>query len=459
MSVLRHSGTLTRVPQPKEFAEAEGFQIPWRRPETQRVRWNFLTWSFFLAQILAAQQFLVRSANAAQENESTNAASYKNDPNANLASDHLLASSASQSGAADDLEREAATFDVRGYAAGVVGLSQHTQADTSPLPGGKAGNNVTPASEPDAGTSLPSGAGGSESPPALSDAEQGGPSSFEPIPADPGTLVPGLDPLPDEIDLSDLFDTDVLGNLLDNLPGLDDVLSLDVTDWLLTEMHDAGNTVSQVLDTTLDQLTGLQLVESTWGTLDLLTESIDDALSYATGLQLVRDASGLLGETLDFGQVDGLTQLAGESLDTTLGTISGNSVVTSAIQDGESLAWSVAESVNTISNPLELTPLQHTGDLSSGGVVALVNPVQSSQLDDLFTGGRYSDYNLALQSDPVGEFANTFDSSSVVNAAASLTEALADIHPDNLLALDAHDALLANQANTLGELGERDHLI
>ena len=72
-----------------------------------------------------------------------------------------------------------------------------------------------------------------------------------------------------------------------------------------------------------------------------------------------------------------------------------------------------------------LEPLQEVGAVSSGDVIAFSGGTTSNLADDLFTGGRYTDYGLALHTDGspgVGNVINSLDSDIVDEGPSSLLD-------------------------------------
>ncbi|HEU4956740.1 MAG TPA: hypothetical protein VFT40_03835 [Sphingomicrobium sp.] len=177
-----------------------------------------------------------------------------------------------------------------------------------------------------------------------------------------------------------------------------------------------GETVSDLLDTTLD--TGLHLVETVGG---LLIDTVDDTLGQITGLvgnagELTAVVGDLLGSSLNaaFSATDFLVPQAVGSVVSSVGTLAptatdlgllgdighlpADGTVSQVVHAASSL---VAPALNIVSDVPEIAPLAHDQNVSSGGTISFPDLTSANvlQVDDLFAGGRYTDYGLAVQSD------------------------------------------------------------
>jgi len=317
--------------------------------------WSFLTWSFFLSQLLAAQQLIGAAANAA---EAADEAQTSSDPSAT----HAL------------IRQATGSMLETGPAAEEAGPAQE--------PGTLASDLASPASHLLPGTGLPhelelsleasgnvsQGGTGFE---ALSDVTQlaaAEPAAGPGLPGVPPTAVdpsggdPVIPPVPDPV-----------------LPPAPDVIE-DVVDNLDPVME---GVVSPLLDTVGELL----------GTLDPVLASVTEP---------VLDIVGELTETLDpiIDQVVApVIEIAGDLLPTleTVGEPIAAPLLASIGGLGEDTG-PIGSLIGLASDSLE-GALDTEEILASGGSVLLEElPVISDiSLDDLFSGGGYTDYGLELQ--------------------------------------------------------------
>jgi hypothetical protein len=178
-----------------------------------------------------------------------------------------------------------------------------------------------------------------------------------------------------------------------------------------------GGTVSLLLDTTLDQLTGLHLVETVGGLLD----TVDDTLSQITGLvgnagELTAVVGGVasslgtlvstVGDLSLLGDVGHLSAVgtASQVVHTASSLVEDAGNILNGLPGGLTDALSTsgmgAPALDIVSDASEIAPLAHGQDVSSGGTISFpdLTGVNVLQVDDLFAGGRYTDYGLAVQS-------------------------------------------------------------
>jgi hypothetical protein len=153
-------------------------------------------------------------------------------------------------------------------------------------------------------------------------------------------------------------------------------------------------------------------------------------------MQLVEDASSALGNTLN--------ALAGQSAD----ALNTSNMGTPAL--------------NIVSDVPELASLGHNQDVSSGGTIAFPDLTSANvhQLDDLFTGGRYTDYGLTLQSDVnsgVTAIADALNNDADGSTSSSPIDPPTDSQ-GSALAPGAQDVDVSsvNLPSTIEELGVRD---
>jgi hypothetical protein len=118
--------------------------------------------------------------------------------------------------------------------------------------------------------------------------------------------------------------------------------------------------------------------------------------------------------------------------------------------------------LDIVSDPSEIAPLAHDQDVSSGGTIAFPDLTNTNVLhvDELFAGGRYTDYGLAVQSegnsgattivDPLGGDADTSTVNSPIDSPTDSHEpALSPGVPDV-------NASSVSVPSIIEELGVRD---
>jgi hypothetical protein len=349
--------------------------------ERRRGSWSFLTWSFFLAQSIAAEKFFGSGARAA-ENDDAGAKG-----------------SNGQSQTPSDETAAAAAWGPGGQDAGDGRIDAHTPlngAQGLPSPGvsqaasdySEAGSTGSPnASESD---SSGGGGGGSSSDSgqplsALADSEPLGDSStIPPASESPGSAPDDVVPPPAVIDAG-----------IDIGPDLDTGLDLELN---LDPVADAG--------------LGLELG---------LGDGADLGLDLGLGSPL---ADGLALETEASLDVDLLGGDPSLDLDLEVGATSPllNGSIDQVTQDAIPGEFVTSVVSNTTSG---LEPLQEVGAVSSGDVIAFSGGTTSNLTDDLFTSGRYTDYGLALHTaggPGVGNVTNSLDSDIVDEGPSSLID-------------------------------------
>jgi hypothetical protein len=354
----------SRAERPGENA-IEGLGSQPKQDERQRGRWNFLTWSFFLAEVAAGAQFFATAAGAAQNADSAGRSKAHAEAT-DAIYDGVLGNLGSVVAATEDGSGAASSRTEAHSAEAGLNLLSLQQGDES----GKSLSN-TEAGGFAGALSSGSGTSGTGSSGGLQ-ADSGGspPISNEPP---PGALPP-VSPDPPSGGLPPISGDPPSGGLppiSDNPSGVLPPISV-------------GGTVSLQLDIILDQLTGLHLVETVGG---LLGDTLDDTLGQITGLvgnagELVGD---LLGSSLNaaFSATDLVPQAVG-SVVSSVGTLG-----------------VVAPALDILSDAPEIAPLAHDQDVSSGGTISFpdLTSIKVLQVDDLFAGGRYTDYGLAVQSE------------------------------------------------------------
>ncbi len=477
----------SRAEKPSEVGAPEGLAGRPRRAERQRGRWNFLTWSFFLAEVAAGAQFLGTGAKA----QGDDAAHAKGHGEATDAiHDGVLASLGSVTAATEEGgSGPAASRAEAPSSLAELNLLSLQQGDEAGGPLGNTGDvGFGGASSSGSGSSGTGSNGGQQ-------ADSGGPPPVSDEPPT-GVLPPISDgpPLGVWPPISDSPPSGASPPILDNpVTGLLPPISIGVT-------------VSNLLDTTLDQLTGLHLVETVGG---LLGNTVEDTLSQITGLvgnagELTAVVGGLLDSSLNvaFSATESLIPQAAGSVVSSVGALassvtdlglfgdsghlssdgtvsqivySASSVVEDAgnilnaqpgnLMDVLKASAMVSPALNIVLDAPEITPLSHDQAVSSGGTIAFPDLASATVLhvDELFAGGRYTDYGLAVQSegnsgataivDPLGGDADTSTLSSPIDSPSESHEsALSPGVPDV-------NASSLNLPNIIDELGVRDHSI
>jgi hypothetical protein len=447
------SCTITLQPRAERASEVgaggEGLAGQQKQPERQRGRWNFLTWSFFLAEVATGAQLLTTGAKA-QENADPKFSTTHGE--ANAIHDGVSGNLGSAAMSADDGATAAPTGQIKASVAeGALSLLdlQH---------GGEPGEFIGEAGEGGAGAAGSGSSGGGSG--SGSQADSGGPPSGSDDPP-PGELPPIADgPPPGNFDPpSGSFWPPTSDS--DPLPGAPN--GDDPSSGLLPPIS-VGGTVSLLLETSLDQLTGV--VDTT---LDQLTGVLDHTLDHLAKLPVVEAIGGFIGETVDgtLGQLTGLvgtvgemTAVIGSGVDSSLNDLSaatGNtlSTLTGDLTDALNNSNLVAPALTIVPDLLEIAPLEQGQDISTGGTFSFPDATSATvlQIDDLFTGGRYTDYGLAVQ---------TTDTAGATAIVSPLSGDLADIITLNVpldSPADGHESAshVALPSN-IDELGVRDLL-
>lgn len=313
-------------------------------PHKERALWNFLTWSFFIAQVLAAEQFIGAQAKAADALDLKAA-----DPNAATAVPPIetLASDSTAAAAADDSRSN-------------PGISALDDMFAQPLKLGQFDGSVI---DLDA-MALERAESSSQS------IVVAGYGTAGPETSAPGALVPDA-----HINVG---------------TGLLDLLD-DTTGPLL-------NTVEDIV-TSLTGLVGV-ITDPLLGTVGNLVQSLDD---------VVHD---VIAPVTDL--VDNLTQPLDDVLSLPVKLLDGSASPVVALLDLTDDVAGLAQDV-----------------LASAGHLAF--PVlELAALDDLFSNGRYTDYNIALQSNlPASATASANSDSPPSNPVADMVDKAVDVvaHP------------------------------
>jgi len=340
--------------------------------------WNFMTWAFFISQVVAGDQFIGAAAAAATDGDpqarkgdgpddvtknpglgqltSGSRTNAGEEPAAAAGQSHASDANAAPDGS-DGLSNYADLPELNGFGRAPAeqsgaGAVQQAAFEESASNGPVSGGGSTPADNP----SLPDGGGHGP----LPDIDLG------PI-VNPGVLLPGIgggvsDVIDGLVDNAVLPLTYTVADLVETLTGtIDGVLQP-----LTGVVDDLVGSVDGLLDNAVAPLTGAldTIVE---GTVSPLLEGLGEVTAPLTGT--IDDVAETLGSTIGAaapaltGLVDGLTGgLSGQGAD-----------------NGGPLQDAVASAGEIVFKTLPVA-----GDLG---------------LDSLFSEGGYTDYNLALRSD------------------------------------------------------------
>jgi hypothetical protein len=407
-----------------------------RRPERQRGLWNFLTWSFFLAQVMAANGLIATGAQAGQTDDGM--AHHDADSSGNVDLNALAAQAdidSSNTGAAGKTLATILTEQQNGEAGKLIGDITALPAEAGGVseaqgPAGSSGANVLLASASE---------GSNEA------------STADNLPTTEGVVLPpgvGIDldlgPGPDlglDIGLGPLGGIGLdlgLGNGLGidldaRLAGIDLGVDLGLAQGLNLALNLDLGAADLGLDLGLDD--GINLAA------DLGNLGLDLGLDFGNGIALNLGVAGLdLGLELP-SPVAGL--LGGSN-----GTL-GQQLASSPVLDSL---------LSTATGPLiDLTQgLGGSSDVvGSGGLVTFASSLlDGAQPDDLFTGGRYTDYNLALNSPSASPAGGTLETASDV--AGDLISTIDTLTaPDGSGGSDQNVASLVGLPSAIEELGLR----
>ena len=281
---------------PTEIADIRRRGIQFKRPERQQGVWSFLTWSFFLAEVMAGAQFLTSgSAKASQDgNDAAHRTSHSGSSDDGTSGNPDPAYASADDGASRATAQTEAQAALGGGVVNDVGhAAQHGASD--PVSGAAVdGAHGGASSSSDGDASAQQGSSTSEG--ALqSDSEACGQTwggcshdwfCLQPD-ATPGSA--GGSQLPE---INPNFGFGILP-IVDAATGLGESLA--------NHVHGPAAAVSQVVDTTLEHLTEPNLHEAVTGLTTNLGDVATSTLSQVTGLQLgglTGDLSGLVGDTL-----------------------------------------------------------------------------------------------------------------------------------------------------------------
>jgi len=355
--------------------------------------WNFLTWAFFISQTLGGDQFIGAAAAATAEGDPQGR---KSDGSDDVTKNSGLGH---PTGTRTDAGEEAP---------GAVGQSHATNSN-DPADGPDSLSKYADLPELSAVGRAPAeqSSAGAVQQAAYEEFAANGPDGGGSTLADnlPRPGASGHGPLPG-IDVGPIFDP---GGLL---PGIGDGVS-DVIDTLV------DNAVLPLTDTIAD------LVQTLAGTVDDLVGSIDGLLDNAVApltdaLDTIVEGtvSPLLANVDDLAESlgDGLGEVAAPLTATidevveTLGSSVGAAPALTGLVGG--LTGGLADQGDDNGRPLQ------DAVASSGQIVFKALPVVGDPgLDSLFSGGGYTDYNLALRADA----ADSASSQSLAGASGSST--------------------------------------
>ena len=342
-----------------------------RLEQPPRVRRNFLTWAFFLAQVSAAELLLTGAAKAQDDELSENATNRPEAPSGPLPDDALQRT-------IDVAEAQLVAPPSSSMVGSQVTPHLDAQAQDHLLPLGTLANQHTlPAGgTAGAGSSSRIGSGGI--------AENSLPTLLPEIGGGAQTAAPP------EIDVH---------------IGLPPLLGFD--------LHlDTGGLISGV---------GLDLGNLLVGPLETVTNLVDSLVGDLVsdlGNLLNNDVLGL-GELLESGPLN-LSELTGLTLTTGIaGLLQGGEAGSDA--GNGAAANTPLISLSTPDGELSAPGLLSTGMINFAAITATV------QLDELFAGGQHTDYNIALRNGP--ETGAEDASPSQPEIAGILPEALANEAP------------------------------
>ena len=336
---------------PTEIADIRGRGIQFKRPDRQQGIWSFLTWSFFLAEVMAGAQFLTSgSAKASQDgNDAAHRTSHSGSSDDGASGNPDPAFASSDDGASRATLQSEAQAALGGGVVNDVGHSAHRGASDPASGAAVDGAHGGASSSSDAGASAQ---GSSTSEGALQSGSEacgqtwGGCSHdwycLQPE-ATPGS--PGGSQLPE---INPGFGFGILP-IIDTATGLGQNLA--------DHVHGSAAAVSQLVDTTLEHLTGPNLHEAVTGLTTNLGDVATSTLSQVTGLQLgglTGDLSGLVGDTLS--QITGLH----------LGAVTGEATafIDGSLDPGLSVTLGAADSL-----------IAQVGGGAASNVEALVSPI------------------------------------------------------------------------------------
>jgi hypothetical protein len=332
------------------------------QPHRQGGLWNSLTWSFFLSQVVAAESFIGSRAHAEGDIDAFRGTDGSSAQAATGAGQPLLAAHVGRS---DDASAPAGTTSAElqsGHGLGHDGASAHQGFPGAPI---SLGTHAAAAAAADA---LEPGVEGQSAlqPAHLEMAADNSPAAI----LDLATL-PALGVAADSIDG---IVSPILGALDNTIGPLDAILdhALATGTSLFSPIFDVADTVLQPVATTVGEVAAPVI-----GVADAVLQPIAGPVD-----QVVAPLGGLLDHALS------------STTTSLIGPVAG--AAGSALQPAADICDHVAAPIT------DLLSIQGTV-ASAGSIVISEVPVGTAlPLDDLFSKGAYTDYNLALNSEPIG---------------------------------------------------------
>ena len=460
------------------IAELSAFPASPKKPERQRGLWSFITWPFFLSQVMAADSLVGKSAGVPHQDDDgvAHATSHSDTP-----SDDVL-NPAAMRVAAIDADVQAEAVDARHNIH--IHVAQSGLLLES-LPGGEPVTLKASSSDTGQGGSGGGGASLSETIDGTDGLRSAG------VEVSPGGAGPNLNPdqlLSDlapstglHADLNKILDFDLHLGSGGSLVGANLSLALDLNPAHLISDLSPSVRIDTSPDLNLDQLLsdlapsiglhadlnkilGFDLHLGSGGSLvganlslafDLNPAHLISDLSPSVGIDTSVDLKHLLGFDAQLGvdglfaahalpdlgdlelpvlkstlaEVTGLQMLGGvrdliipfgngRDRDPTATLIKSIDALTGESEVGVTLSASSAPA--TVISLTSGIGLGQNGDISSGGTITFPAHVLAS-VDELFTGGRYTDYNVTLQSKITdsGHVNDTLNSGIVGNLAVA----------------------------------------
>lgn len=372
------------------------------QPHKERALWNFLTWSFFLAQILAVEQLLAGQANAA----------VNHDP------------------AASDISSESAVVELDGMMADADegGMTGEEAAEASRVnQGAEDSRQMMKIDRADEASIVLDAPPQAESQEAVQSeiVSSGQPSVSEEVPAEVVMPVFTADLQPDLIDVVGGTLDPVLGTIDDIIEALEEIVG-DATDPLLGVVGDGLGAVVEPLLGTLQNV--VKVVGDAGGDVIDIVEAVTEPLlgTVSTVVASLQGTIDGIAEPL----LDGLQGTLPQALAAITGDL--DDVIDIAVQPVGEIAGLAGTALDVLQSPVDLATSVVGDVLASPG--ALTFPaLASTGLDDLFSGGSYTDYNLAIH-EPLSLVSASATIDAAISSPAATVLALAsDADADDLL--------------------------
>jgi hypothetical protein len=380
--------------RPTEITDWLMRHAPQRQPDRERGLWRFLTWPFFLAQVMMAGPFLGGGAQAALEEDE---AGLKHTPHDSVTADELPGSGG-RAVAGDDSETGA---DARAASYAALRL-QHQQFDGYSVDGPSYRQSEL---KPAIGIVGGDGGGGVGDD-ASSDHETSTP--LDPF-ANTSMAVPLPSTGPSAAVVDGHVDTEASSNGIDVNVGLQ--ISTAEFAHLGLNATDLGQFVLQLHAAAEVQPAGL---DAGFG-IDVDVAHIGSNLAWLLGPEVGIELGHIIGSPvnlvtgLNLGSLPddiGRLPLIGDAGATALqsargvGAEAGTLVGSAGALAGEMLAGASSSAANVVSELGDFALLQNKGDISSGDrlIFPELPAIKAAQVDQLFVAGQYTDYHLALQS-------------------------------------------------------------